>query len=51
MQLFDPELERRIRTFETTPDNDPTFKPLDWFLLIVLGIVFPCGLLLSGWQW
>ncbi|WP_197022708.1 hypothetical protein [Hyphomicrobium sp. 802] len=50
MQHFDPELERRIRTFETTPDNDATFKPRDWFLLIALGIVFPAALLIWGWQ-
>ncbi|CCB66819.1 protein of unknown function [Hyphomicrobium sp. MC1] len=50
MQQFDPELERRIRALEST-SNDVSFTPLDWFLLVALGIVFPAGFLLWGWPW
>jgi hypothetical protein len=50
VQHFDPELERRIRALESASDEGG-FTPLDWFLLVALGIVFPAGLLVWGWPW
>jgi len=42
-------LEDRIRHYET-PEQDPGgFLPLDWFLLILTGILFPVACLILGW--
>ncbi|MFA5957626.1 hypothetical protein [Hyphomicrobium sp.] len=51
MTGFDPELERRIRTFEASSDDNVGFTRWDWILLVALGIVFPISLLLWGWPW
>ncbi len=51
MSGFDPELERRIRTFENANGEDVRFTFWGWLALVVLGIVFPAGLLIWAWPW
>lgn len=48
---FDPELNRRIRAFETSANEETGFTRRDWLALIVLGVLFPAALLVWGWPW
>lgn len=48
---FDPELERRIRSFENATADNASFTFWDWLALVALGVVFPAGLLIWGWPW
>jgi hypothetical protein len=44
-----PELERRIAAIETGGEGGDDFDTTSWFWMILLGVVLPIALIVSGW--
>jgi hypothetical protein len=42
-------LEERIRNYQTREQDPGGLLPLDWFLLILTGILLPVACLILGW--
>ncbi len=49
-QPFPPELERRLTELEKPENQGDSFTAMDWFLLLVTGVVGPVLLLIWGWS-
>jgi hypothetical protein len=46
---LDPDLERRIAELEIEANQGSGFTGIDWFWLMLLGVIGPIGLLFWGW--